>query len=223
MKYRHEWKHSINNADTLVLRKRLAAVMQRDTHARDGKYSVRSLYFDTPTDKALREKVDGVDRREKWRIRLYDGDTSYIVLEKKSKVNGLCSKQQCPVSADEVNKILSGDLSWMMTCDRPLCVELYAKMRSQQLRPKTIVEYTREPFVYKPGNTRVTIDYDIRTGHYVGEFLSPFIVSLPAADDTIILEVKWDEYLPDIIRDLVTIPGRRVEAFSKYAASRRFG
>ena len=37
-------------------------------------------------------------------------------------------------------------------------------MCSQCLRPKTIVDYTREPFVYGPGNVRITLDYNIRTG-----------------------------------------------------------
>jgi hypothetical protein len=90
MKYRHEWKHEITFGDMLVLRSRLSAVMKRDSHAIDGKYLIRSLYFDTPTDKALREKVDGVNIREKFRIRYYNNDTSLIHLEKKSKVNGLC-------------------------------------------------------------------------------------------------------------------------------------
>ena len=92
MKYRHEWKHEISYGDMLVLRQRLSAVMKRDVHAIDGKYLIRSLYFDNVSDKALREKVDGVNILEKFRIRYYNNDSSLIHLEKKSKVNGLCLK-----------------------------------------------------------------------------------------------------------------------------------
>ena len=93
MDFRHEWKHEISYLDLLTLRQRLRAVAQADPHAVDGKYLIRSLYFDTPSDRALREKLDGVSRREKFRIRYYNGDTSVIHLEKKSKLGGLGNKQ----------------------------------------------------------------------------------------------------------------------------------
>lgn len=223
MKYRHEWKHEINDLDRLVLLTRLSAVMKRDAHAAGGSYLIRSLYFDTAGDKALREKIDGVNIREKFRIRFYNGDTGFIVLEKKSKINGLCGKQSCRLSAEEAQRIVEGDVGWMVDSGRPLCTELYSKMRSQGLRPKTIVDYTREPFVFAPGNVRVTIDRDVRTGVFRTDFLDPKTLTLPAGDSPIILEVKWDEYLPDIIKDAVTIPGRRAAAFSKYEQCRIYG
>ena len=223
VKFRHEWKHEINYADLLTLRMRLSAVMKRDEHAADGVYRIRSLYFDNLSDKALREKIDGVNIREKFRIRYYNCDTSFIVLEKKSKINRLSAKESCQITEDEAQKIADGDLTWMMDGSRPLCQELYSKMLSQGLRPKTIVDYTREPFVYNPGNVRVTIDYNIRTGAFRTDFLNPKTLTLPAGDSPIILEVKWDGYLPDVIRNAVTIPGRHVSAFSKYEQCRIYG
>ena len=223
MKYRHEWKHEINYADLLTLRTRLSAVMKRDEHAIDGAYQIRSLYFDTLSDKALREKIDGVNIREKFRVRYYNGDTSFIALEKKSKLNGLCAKQSCRITKDEAQKIVDGDLGWMPESGRALCQELYSKLLSQGLKPKTIVDYTRDPFVFVPGNVRVTIDYNIRTGAFRTDFLNPETLTLPAGESPIILEIKWDEYLPDIIKDAVTIPGRRVTAFSKYEQCRIYG
>lgn len=223
MKFRHEWKHEINYGDMLTLQMRLSAVMQTDPHTIGGTYKVRSLYFDTLSDRALREKIDGVNEREKFRIRLYNMDTSFISLEKKSKFRGLSSKESCRLAADEAQKIAAGEIGWMMNCERPLCRELYAKIRSQGLMPKTIVEYTRIPYTYYPGNVRVTIDYDIRTGGFRTDFLNPDTITIPARDAPMILEVKWDEYLPDIIKDAVSIPGRRVSAFSKYAQCRIYG
>lgn len=218
--FRHEWKHVLNYADLLTLRHRLGAVMERDPHAIDGKYHIRSLYFDNPDDKALREKIDGVNIREKFRIRLYNRDTSLIKLEKKSKRNGLGTKYSASLTEEEAQKIVDGDLDWMMASDQALVQELYCKMRYQRLEPKTIVDYTREPFIFRPGNVRVTLDYDIRTVQERTDFLDPEVVTIPAGDAPILVEVKWDEFLPTIIRDAVTLPNRRVGSFSKYAQCR---
>ena len=223
VQYRHEWKHELSYADMLVLRARLRAVMQSDPHAIDGKYHIRSLYFDNLDDKALREKIDGVNMREKFRIRLYNCDPSVIHLEKKAKRNGLGTKFSANLSAEEAQKIVDGDLDWMMASERPLVQELYCKMRYQGMRPKTIVDYTREPFIYGPGNVRVTLDYDIRTGLKSTDFLNPDAVTVPAGDAPILLEVKWDNFLPSIIRAAVGVPDRRVGSFSKYAQCRIYG
>lgn len=223
MNFRHEWKHEVNYPDFLVLRQRLSAVMKPDVHARDGCYKVRSLYFDNLQDKALREKLDGVDRREKFRIRYYDDDISYIQLEKKSKYRGLCSKEAVSLSASEVQGLLGGDSHVLAESEKELAVELYSKMLSQGLAPKTIVEYTRMPFTFGPGNVRVTLDYHIRTGLGSVDFLNPESVTIEAGSSPVILEVKWDEFLPDIIRDAVWLPGRHAAAFSKYAACRSYG
>ncbi len=221
--YRHEWKHEIRYVDLLAIRQRLRAVAESDPHAVNGKYFIRSLYFDNLDDKALREKVDGVNLREKFRIRYYNRDPSVIHLEKKSKRSGLGTKYSALLSAEEAQELVDGKLDWMMDSGRPLVQELYCKMRYQGLRPKTIVDYTREPFIYRPGNVRVTFDYDIRTGLNCTDFLDPDCVTIPAGDAPILLEVKWDAYLPSIIRDAVQTPGRRETAFSKYAQCRIYG
>ena len=218
--YRHEVKHYLNRSDLMSIRARVRAVMQPDPHTKDGKYLIRSLYFDNPEDKALREKIDGVNLREKFRIRYYNGDTSFIQLEKKSKHNSLGTKYDARLSADEAQRIVDGDTDWMLLSDRPLVQELYVKMKYQGLRPKTIVDYTREPFIYGPGNVRVTFDYDIRTGLMCTDFLNPDAVTIPAGERVILMEVKWDAYLPSVIRDLVQTQGRRSTAFSKYAVCR---
>lgn len=223
IRYRHEWKHEISCSDLLTIRQRLLAVAEPDPHATDGKYLIRSLYFDNDRNKALWEKIDGVNMREKFRIRYYNGDPSVIHLEKKSKRNGLGTKYSADLTAEDTQRIINGDVDWMRSCDRPLVQELYCKMRYQGLKPKTIVEYTREPFIFRPGNVRVTFDYDIRTGLSCIDFLNPDSVTVPAGNAGIILEVKWDEFLPDIIRDAIWIPGRRETAFSKYAQCRIYG
>lgn len=224
MQYRHEWKYEISRSDLMAIRGRLRAIARPDPHAVDGKYRIRSLYFDNRSDKALREKIDGVDRREKYRIRYYDGDPSVIHLEKKSKRGGLGTKASVPLTRDEAQAIVDGDTDWMLQAsDRPLIQELRCRMRDQGFRPKTLVDYTREPFIYDPGNVRVTFDYDIRTGLRCTDLLDPDCPTVPAGDAPLLMEVKWDAYLPSIIRDAVRTPGRRVGAFSKYAQCRIYG
>lgn len=218
--YRHEVKHYLNWSDLMSIRARVRAVMQPDPHTKDGKYLIRSLYFDNLEDKALREKIDGVNLREKFRIRYYNGDTSFIHLEKKSKHNSLGTKYDALLSADEAQRIVDGDTGWMLSSDLPLVQELYVKMKFQGLRPKTIVDYTREPFIYGPGNVRITFDYNIRTGLMCTDFLNPDAVTIPAGERVILMEVKWDAYLPTVIRDLVQTQGRQSTAFSKYAVCR---
>ncbi len=170
-------------------------------------------------DKALKEKVDGVDKREKFRIRYYNTDTSFIRLEKKSKINGMCNKQSVQITAEECQKIIDGDTGYMLESGKPLLQELYAKMKYQLLRPKCIVAYTRESFVYPPGNVRVTIDSELCGSYDIQNFLNPDLRFLRAYH-TSILEVKWDEFLPQIIRDSVQMKQRNTSAFSKYAAVR---
>lgn len=201
----------------------MKTVAQLDPHARDkGYYTIRSLYFDNLQDKALREKLDGVNQREKFRIRYYDGDTSVIHLEKKVKRGGLGYKVSCPLTAEEAQRIVDGNTLWMASDRRGLVVELYAKMKFQGLRPRTIVDYQRIPFVYGPGNVRVTVDYNIRTGLNCTDFLNPHCPMAPTGQD-IVLEIKWDNYLPTIIRHAVQLKGRRETAFSKYGICRIYG
>ena len=223
MDLRHEWKHEISYSDMLAIRQRLSAVAQRDSHAVNGAYFIRSLYFDNLSDKALREKLDGISRREKFRIRYYNGDTSVIHLEKKSKIGGLGNKQSANLTAEEARWIVDGKLDWMLHSERPLVRELYVKMTTEGLRPKTIVDYTREPFVYGPGNVRVTLDYNIRTGRGCTDFLNPDCTTIPVGNAPIILEVKWDEFLPEVIRSVVQLENRKTGAYSKYAACRIYG
>ena len=222
MKFRHELKQEISYIDMLALRQRLKAVMKKDSHATNGKYEIRSLYFDNLNDKALREKIDGVNIREKFRIRYYNGDTSLIKLEKKSKINGLCRKESANLTVEQTKAIINGDYKWMAESEEVLIRELYLKMKQEGLRPKTIVDYMREPFVFEPGNVRITLDYDIRTGVNSVDFLNDSCITIPVANNPIILEIKWDEYLPDIIKDIIQLNAGRIGAFSKYAACRMY-
>lgn len=223
MNFRHEYKHEISYIDRLTISSRLSAIAKKDEHSLGDGYNIRSLYFDNIKDKALLEKIDGVNIREKFRLRYYNGDKSFIVLEKKGKINGLCTKSSVRLSERETQMLLEGDFTWIKEKDNELLYEFYSKATSQNLKPKTIVDYTRQAFVFPAGNVRVTLDYNIRSGIKCVDFLNPNCVTVPIAPDTTILEVKWDEFLPDIIRDAVQLKGTHTAAFSKYATCRIYG
>ncbi len=224
--FRHELKYGIGYPQYLELKSRLKAVMQTDLHTDSGgKYLIRSIYFDNYEDKALREKRDGIPRREKFRVRYYNDDLSYIVLEKKMKNNNLCRKLHVRIGEAECRKLLEGDLAWMREYPESLVQELYAKMRYQMLKPRVLVSYVREPYIYTVGNVRVTFDSHIRTTMYHRKFLEDGIVDVSAEDGAgdMILEVKYDAFLPEVIRSLIQTNTARQREFSKYAACRRFG
>ncbi len=223
MNFRHEWKIEINPADLLALRSRLRVLMESDEHAVNGRYQIRSLYFDTPEDRALREKINGVNRREKFRIRYYNGDIGFLSLEKKSKLNGLCNKQAVQITTEQAQALAGGGIPQTRQNAPPLLQELIYKIKTERLRPKVVVDYIREPFIYRPGNVRVTFDYGIRTGLTCTDFLNPELVTVTAGDAPVLMEVKWDAFLPDVIRDVIQMTGRRASAFSKYAQCRIYG
>ena len=223
VQWRHELKHQISLQEDLVLAQRLRKLFPHDKHVQtDGTYRIISLYFDTPYDSALREKIDGTNRREKFRLRYYNHDTSFIRLEKKFKQNGLCGKNSTRIDEDQVQKLLNGDFSFLLESSDPLFLELYSKLQGKMLRPKTIVCYEREAFSYHPGNVRITLDRNIRSGLDQIDFLDPDLFYMQAADQNTILEVKYDAYLPDIVRMAVQVPKRQAVACSKYALCRRF-
>ena len=223
MDYRHEVKHLITQADAVSIRHNLSAVAGSDPHVRsDGSYTIRSLYFDDMRNTALWEKLDGVNERRKFRIRYYNDDLSFIMLECKQKRDNVGCKLQERLAVEDVKRIMDGDISWMAASGKPLLVNFYVAMKADGLRPKCVVEYKRIPFVYGPGNVRVTIDWNIRTGS-PDTFLDPDGLTLPVDGDPMLLEVKWDDYLPNVIKRAVALSGRRQGSFSKYAACRVYG
>ena len=222
--YRHELKYEIAYGEYIALYQRLRTVMQPDPHCgADGRYRITSLYFDNCRDRALWEKWIGARNRDKYRIRYYNDDTSIIHLEKKSKRGDLCMKKACVLTQDEVRRIQSGAIDGLgSVLERPLLAEFIGAWTHDGLRPKTVVSYTRAPLVYAPGNVRVTFDTDIRTalGHAA---LFDGAAEVPVTNrGRVILEVKFDAFLPEVIRQLLQSGSPRIGSFSKYAAGRSF-
>ena len=220
MNGRHELKYYINAADYAQLRARLRTVAKPDENSRENSgYKVHSLYFDNYNDKAVVEKLLGLNRREKFRLRYYNDDVSFIRLEKKSKANSLCYKESTMVTAEQCRALLERKYDCLKMPDKPLLMELYTKINYQNLRPRNIVIYHREVYAYMAGNVRITFDSNIKTSNSVVGFLNPNLVTIPAAG-MMIMEIKYDGFLPDIIRDMLQLGWHNQTAFSKYVVAR---
>ena len=141
------------------------------------------------------------------------------------KINNLCLKYDARITEEECHRILNGDIEFMRNHPEELVKELYAKMRYQRLKPKVLVSYVREPYIYKAGNVRVTFDSNVRTSIFRRDLLTKNGLDISATDmpEDMILEVKYDAFLPAIIQDIIQGKDLRQQAFSKYGACRRFG
>lgn len=223
--FRQEVKHFISFSDYLAISSRLRAIMPLDKNSKSNReYKIRSLYFENYDNKVLKEKINGVNHREKFRIRFYNDDDSFIRLEKKSKMNSLCKKESIEIARDECEKIIKGDLQFLLLSEKKLFNELYYKMKTQLLKPKTIVDYNREAYTYKAGNVRITFDKNVCTGVNSIKLFEKNLKTVKVSENnSIILEVKYDEFLPEIIQDIIQTNNSRQTAISKYAASRIFG
>lgn len=223
-KPRHEMKVFINYSDYISIKSRLKNFAKLDKNASEnGVYHIRSLYFDNFNDKSLMEKINGFNNREKFRIRFYNHNHSFIKLEKKSKANGLCYKSSVQLTKEECGKILNGNIEFLKDSNIAVLKEFYCKLKYQCLKSKTIVDYTREAYIFNAGNVRITIDRNIKSGLYSTSIFDPELPTLGLINDNpIILEIKYDNFLPDIIRDLIQTNMRRQTAVSKYTACRLF-
>lgn len=222
MNFRNEVKFEISSFDMITLRSQLSAVMQHDKYAVNGSYEISSLYFDNLYDTALKEKINGISVREKFRIRIYNNDQDFIKLERKYKNNSLGNKTSVILSRKQAEDIISGNISFLAESNDEVFNSFYVSLRQNMLIPKVIVSYSREPFVFKPGNVRVTLDYNLRTSNEVTRFFDSSRIDIPAKYSPNIMEVKWDNYLPDVIKDIIRLEYGYSNAFSKYASSRMY-
>lgn len=224
-KFRHEFKYEIDTYQVEVLQNRLSEIMQLDKHARkEGIYEVRSLYFDDFYNSCYYENENGTDPREKFRIRIYNGSSQIIHLELKRKEAGKTLKRSCAMTKQQVDALLAGDIfPWDDNMD-PLLKKFYIWIECNIGRPKVIVNYSRIPFVCPDGNTRVTLDLNISASADIQTFFNKTFVGRPIMPvGKQVLEVKFDEFLPDYISHSVQTNALHRITCSKYYLCRKFG
>lgn len=218
MNFRHELKYIINYADYALLRMRLKTLMKRDRHVNgDGIYTVRSLYFDDYHNAAYHEKYAGLAERQKYRIRLYNYSNEIINLERKIKRDRYVQKQSARLTPAQVCEILMGNYDCLRECDDPLHLVFYHECRSNLMRPRLIVDYEREPFVYEAGSVRITFDQHLRAGMDGWDIFNDKMATVELLEPSfLIMEVKYGHFLPSIIQQMLPRRSTEFSAVSKY-------
>lgn len=221
--YRNELKYVCTEGELTLLHARIGLLCQPDPHAgSDGIYRIRSLYFDDSENRYYYENENGDDPREKFRIRIYNASRDRITLECKRKERGMTAKESCPLSLREYEMLLEGKLLPNQT-QAPLLKRLTLLQQQTDLKPKVIVAYERTPFVYPFGNVRITFDRNIGSSTDLAAFFDaelPLRPVLPVGKQ--VLEVKYDELLPDFLYSAMSLGSLQRTAFSKYYLCRRF-
>lgn len=221
--YRNELKYVCTEGELVQIRARIRPFCKSDPHVSgEGIYGIRSIYFDDRDNSCFFENENGTDPREKFRIRIYNGDSSIIFLECKRKEKNMTHKEQTLITKDKCDNILQGNFSPDEGNDK-LLSKFYLQYKERNLRPKVIVSYEREPYVYAAGNVRITLDRNIGGSIKIEDFYKerlPVRPVMPPGQH--ILEVKYDRFLPDFLYQMMSLNNLRQTAYSKYYYCRRF-
>ncbi len=216
-RYRNEWKYLIDMAQKELICQRLFPYLELDKHARNGGYMIRSLYFDDYLQSAYEEKDAGVLKRKKYRIRIYNCSDSSIKLERKKKYGSYIFKEAAKLTREEVYKILDGDYEFLLKSENNLLREFYYECVSNVMRPRTIVDYDREPWISDEGTVRITFDMDVRAAVGSYDIFDDTLPTLPVLEPgKCVMEVKFTEFLPQGLRSLLPDRASEFTAVSKY-------
>ena len=222
MDYRHELKFEVSDADLTMIYYRLKALMHMDAHQEGSSYCIRSLYFDDFSDSCMRENEDGLDNRRKYRIRIYNGSDETINLEKKIKFRGMTRKESVLLKREICEAYMNGQIPDFSEAQSDLEKELLCEVKMNGMQPKSIVEYERTAFVEPKGNVRITFDRNISGCSQVDTFFESHLKASPVLPvGHHVLEVKYDELLPQYISDVLEISTLQQTSFSKYYYSRQ--
>jgi len=219
MEFRHELKFILNPQDAAILKKNLSQLMTMDPNGDEqGRYMVRSLYFDTIGGDAFFDKLDGVEYRRKYRIRYYNQDTSFIRLESKLKIDDLSNKTQQRLSLPMAEQLMRGEIGSIPLQSDGVLKDFALDMKLNGLRPSVIVDYQRTAYLHQVLDVRITFDEYIRSRVFDTQLFKTKFGSVDVLDPgEVVLEVKYDELIPSAVADLLRqVPMIRL-AVSKYA------
>jgi len=223
-KYRHEYKYLVDKAEVALLQNRIKNLAHLDSNVDEsGIYSIRSLYFDDIYNRCMQENENGDDPREKFRIRIYNQSDKRISLECKRKENGMTLKKSCRLSREQTEILMRGQYLRDISDAPELLKKLTIQMMMNKLRPIVIVDYDRIPYVYKDGNVRITFDTNLASSNRVDMFFEKNIPKRPIMPvGQQLMEVKFDELLPDVIYRNLQLDNLQHTAYSKYYLCRKY-
>ena len=221
--FRHELKYYINFFEYHSLAMRLSAILKLDPHAsKSGDYHIRSLYFDDVGSNALSDKQAGILSRKKYRIRIYNISSEIIRLERKERIGQFIRKYSAPLSLNEYNLLLQGNFDFLLNKDEELCQFFYKDIRCHGMKPSVIVDYVREAYISDINNIRITFDKNLRTGLTSTDLFNKKLAMVSAIDEPLmVLEIKYDNFLPDYIKNILQLNSQQRYAISKYVICKK--
>ena len=222
-KGRHEIKILLTYPQYIELRTRVKGILTPDPNMPGPEgYLIRSVYLDTALEDAYYEKDSGVQHRNKFRIRAYNNDDSYIVLENKEKMDDRIHKSGCRITRADYDAVMRGDYSVLSAYDAPPCRQVFSLNRSHALTPKVIVEYYREAYIHPLSMVRVTFDRLVAAGTNTLDMFDERLVTSPVfSKREVILEIEYGEAFPMYLKQLLQNNGTHL-AVSKFILCRDF-
>lgn len=219
--YRVEDKYNCTETQLVMLQARMDAVLRQDVNEGGPEgYRITSLYFDDLADSCLRDTVDGVNRRSKYRIRIYNDSLDVIKLEVKTKRDNRILKRSRTITEAQMERIMRGECIEDGASAKDPATLFNLAIRTQGLRPKVIVAYERKAYVYEPGNVRITFDRNVRASSRVEDFGKKNISYDFLREYDKVLEVKYDEFIPEFLVQLLETGSMWQMAYSKYQLCR---
>lgn len=221
---RNELKYYISNLEYQAMVKKLIHVLNPDGFSTPGKgYFIRSLYFDSHDDECLYEKQSGDMFRAKYRMRIYDTKTDTVKFEIKNKANNQIFKETATISKESAYKIIDGDYGELLTYNNPILNKIYMKFTERQYKPKVIIDYTRDAFMFDFFNLRITFDKDLHSCNTDFDIFSDNLHTIPVIlEGKQIMEIKYETALPEYIHRMLQLDAVERMAISKYTLGRRF-
>lgn len=215
--FREEKKFLINIDEFIKKSHMLRQVMIEDAHNGTHGYLIRSLYFDTVYDSDYFEKLAGIETRRKIRLRIYDPNADFAMLEMKQKQGANQLKRSLRVSRRDAVSLSEGNYLPLLSYEEPFAAECYAMMKCRCYRPKTIVQYNRKAFIAKENKIRITFDNRLEATESSFDLFSPKLNMNPVMDPyNVVLEVKYNGFLLDYIRRMINSIDRSEISVSKY-------
>ncbi len=222
--FRHEFKYYINFFEYQVIRNRLRRILNNDLYSNaNGNYHIRSLYFDDLHNSALYEKQAGILARRKFRIRIYNLSEEVIKLEKKSRIGQFINKESIQISKKDYKKIIDKDFSFLKESTSKLLNEFYFHLTASKIRPDVIVDYVREAYTSKISKIRITIDKNLRTGLLSTDLFDKELPTIDVIEKPLyVLEVKYNNFLPNFIKDAIQLSSSQRYAISKFVICKKY-
>ena len=215
---RYEIKYIISLKKFIKLQKIIKKIFIPDPN--NEVYIVRSLYFDSYTNKDLYDALAGINEKGKLRLRMYNYNKSTIQLEYKQKIESQVLKQKIKLDTKETKKLIDCNYHFLLNKTK-LSKLIYFKLNTEGYIPKILIDYKRYAYIYPINGTRITFDLNTHSSLIYQNFLDKKInLNASSLQNKCVLEVKFKNELLAFIKNILSNIDKQPISNSKYRDSR---